>query len=162
MHTLFNILQEKASRPTVLYLHGVAHTRGYPHRVDLYKVRHEGNTSCYHFMIIMFWWKDLLDAGFPVLAIDYRWPQKATICRSLTFHPQGALVTLQRWLTSERRLLWRTLIELFDTWPTPSGHPRSLSGVTLRFWAGFVIFCHTSKGKQLIYFILCYIMERLW
>jgi len=44
--------EEKASRPTVLYLHGVAHTRGYPHRVDLYK--------------------DLLDAGFPVLAIDYR------------------------------------------------------------------------------------------
>ena len=30
--------QEKASKPTVLYLHGVAHTRGYPHRVDLYKV----------------------------------------------------------------------------------------------------------------------------
>jgi len=42
----------KGSKPTVLYLHGVAHTRGYPHRVDLYK--------------------DLLDAGFPVLAIDYR------------------------------------------------------------------------------------------
>ena len=32
------IIQEKASKPTVLYLHGVAHTRGYPHRVDLYKV----------------------------------------------------------------------------------------------------------------------------
>ena len=30
--------QEKAGKPTVLYLHGVAHTRGYPHRVDLYKV----------------------------------------------------------------------------------------------------------------------------
>ena len=54
MQTLFNILQEKATRPTVLYLHGVAHTRGYPHRVDLYKVGHEGTTSCYHFMIIMF------------------------------------------------------------------------------------------------------------
>ena len=52
MQTLLNILQEKASRPTVLYLHGVAHTRGYPHRVDLYKVGHEGTTSCYHFMII--------------------------------------------------------------------------------------------------------------
>ena len=140
MQTLFNILQEKASRPTVLYLHGVAHTRGYPHRVDLYKVGHEGNTIRYRFMILMFWSKDLLDAGFPVLAIDYRWLQMATICnKSITFHPKGALVTLQRWLTSERRLLWRTLIELFDTWLTPSGHPRSLSGVTLRFWAGF---CH--------------------
>ena len=85
MQTLFNILQEKATRPTVLYLHGVAHTRGYPHRVDLYKVGHEGNNSRYHFMTIMFWWKDLLDAGFPVLAIDYRWLQKATICNeSLT------------------------------------------------------------------------------
>ena len=85
MQTLFNILQEKASRPTVLYLHGVAHTRGYPHRVDLYKVGHEGNISRYHFMSIMFWWKDLLDAGFPVLAIDYRWLQKATICnKSIT------------------------------------------------------------------------------
>ena len=54
MQALFNILQEKATRPTVLYLHGVAHTRGYPHRVDLYKVGHEGNTSRYHFMIMMF------------------------------------------------------------------------------------------------------------
>lgn len=44
--------EEKGSKPTVLYLHGVAHTRGYPHRVDLYK--------------------ELLDAGFSVLAIDYR------------------------------------------------------------------------------------------
>jgi len=44
--------EEKGGKPTVLYLHGVAHTRGYPHRVDLYK--------------------ELLDAGFSVLAIDYR------------------------------------------------------------------------------------------
>lgn len=38
--------------PTVLYLHGVAHTRGYHYRVSLYKL--------------------LLAAGYPVLAIDYR------------------------------------------------------------------------------------------
>lgn len=40
------------SRPAVLYLHGIAQTRGYKHRVGLYSV--------------------LLKAGHPVLAIDYR------------------------------------------------------------------------------------------
>ena len=66
----------------------------------------DSNTIRYRFMILMFWWKDLLDAGFPVLAIDYRWLQMATICnKSITFHPKGALVTLQRWLTSERKQL---------------------------------------------------------
>jgi len=40
------------NRPTVLYLHGIAQTRGYHHRVSLYKV--------------------FLGAGYPVLAIDYR------------------------------------------------------------------------------------------
>ena len=39
-------------RPAVLYLHGIAQTRGYHHRVGLYKV--------------------LLEAGHAVLAIDYR------------------------------------------------------------------------------------------
>lgn len=38
--------------PIVLYLHGIAQTRGYPHRVGLYQV--------------------LLEAGYPVLAVDYR------------------------------------------------------------------------------------------
>ena len=39
-------------RPAVLYLHGIAQTRGYEHRVGLYG--------------------KLLEMGHPILAIDYR------------------------------------------------------------------------------------------
>jgi len=41
-----------SDRPTVLYLHGIAQTRGYLHRVGLYQM--------------------FLETGYPVLAVDYR------------------------------------------------------------------------------------------
>ena len=44
--------EEESGKPAVLYLHGIAQTRGYQHRVGLYE--------------------KLLEMGHSVLAIDYR------------------------------------------------------------------------------------------
>ena len=44
--------EKETDKPAVLYLHGISQTRGYGHRVGLYR--------------------KLLDAGHQVLALDYR------------------------------------------------------------------------------------------
>jgi len=78
-------------KPTVLYLHGIAQTRGYYHRVSLYKV--------------------FLAAGYPVLAIDYRGFADSTEMKNIhemtvVEDAARALRYIRESLGEERVLVW--------------------------------------------------------